>query len=77
MSEASASCPDGSHLTAREHEILQLLAQGFTNVQIAEHCWISRHTVNIHVCRILAKLGAVNRTRAVSLAHHHGLILSQ
>ena len=74
MSEPSAICPGSFRLTAREHEILQLVALGLTNAQIAERCWISRHTVNIHVCSILTKLGAANRTLAVSLAYRQGLL---
>ena len=53
---------------------VQLLALGLTNAQIARRCWISRHTVNIHVCSILAKFGAANRTLAVSLAYRQGLL---
>jgi DNA-binding CsgD family transcriptional regulator len=68
-----APSPQG-RLTAREQEVLLLVAQGLTNAQIAQRFWISKHTVNVHVGSILGKLGAGNRTQAVSVAVRHGLI---
>jgi DNA-binding NarL/FixJ family response regulator len=51
-------------LTAREQEILQLLAQGYTNAEIARKLVINQYTVRSHVCRILKKLNLANRTQA-------------
>jgi len=61
-------------LTAREREILQLVAEGLTNKAIALRLTISDHTVKFHVASILAKLGAGSRTEAVHLAARQGLI---
>ncbi len=62
-------------LTARETEVLQLLAQGLANKQIAARLSISEHTVKFHVSSIYARLGAANRTEAVSIGARQGLIL--
>jgi NarL family two-component system response regulator YdfI len=71
-------CPDEEiidPLTARELEVLQLLAQGMANKQIALRLKISEHTVKFHVSSIYTKLGAANRTEAVRLGVRRGLIL--
>jgi DNA-binding NarL/FixJ family response regulator len=62
-------------LTARERDVLQMLARGLGNKQIADHLKISEHTVKFHVASILGKLGASTRTEAVSIALQRGLIL--
>ena len=62
-------------LTDRELEVLQLLAQGMANKQIAANLSISEHTVKFHVSSIYTKLGAANRTEAVRLGVRRGLIL--
>lgn len=62
-------------LTDREIEVLQLLAQGMANKQIAVKLSISEHTVKFHVSSIYTKLGAANRTEAVRLGVRRGLIL--
>ena len=62
-------------LTERELEVLQLLAQGIANKQIALKLKISEHTVKFHVSSIYTKLGASNRTEAVRLGVRRGLIL--
>jgi DNA-binding CsgD family transcriptional regulator len=74
VSEVTVAPTPPSPLTAREQEVLLLVAQGLTNAQIAQQFWISKHTVNVHVGNILGKLDAGNRTQAVSVAVHHGLI---
>lgn len=61
-------------LTAREHEVLELLAEGKTNRQIGDTLFISVHTAGIHVSRILGKLGATSRTEAASMAYRLGLV---
>ncbi|MFI1395669.1 helix-turn-helix transcriptional regulator [Streptomyces sp. NPDC020681] len=61
-------------LTARENDVLLLLARGRTNRQIGEELFISGKTASVHVSNILAKLGAASRTQAVSIAYREGLI---
>jgi DNA-binding NarL/FixJ family response regulator len=61
-------------LTERELEVLSLLAQGMPNKEIATHLVISERTAKFHVSSIMGKLGATNRTEAVSLAAQKGLI---
>lgn len=60
-------------LTRREAEILQLMAEGLTNQQVAEVLTVSLETVKTHVGNVLTKLGAGNRTQAVILAFEAGL----
>jgi DNA-binding NarL/FixJ family response regulator len=62
-------------LTGREREVLEMLAQGRGNKEIAAKLNISEHTVKFHVASILGKLGAGTRTEAVSIALRRGLIL--
>ena len=62
-------------LTGREIEVLQLMAQGLPNKQIALRLEISTHTVKFHVSSIYNKLGAANRTEAIRYALQKGLIL--
>ena len=62
-------------LTPRESEVLQMLASGLGNKEIAAKLAISEHTVKFHVASILGKLGAASRTEAVSLGIRRGLIL--
>lgn len=61
-------------LTEREQEVLELLGRGLANKEIATRLVISERTVKFHVSAILAKLGATNRTEAVTLAAQKGLI---
>jgi DNA-binding NarL/FixJ family response regulator len=62
-------------LTERETQVLQLLAQGLANKQIAISLGISEHTVKFHVSSLYGKLGATNRTEAVRLGIQSGLVL--
>jgi two-component system, NarL family, response regulator YdfI len=62
-------------LTRRELEVLQMLAAGISNKEIASRLNISEHTVKFHVASILGKLGAASRTEAVSLGIRRGLVL--
>jgi len=60
-------------LTAREREVLALVADGRTNRQIAQTLFISDKTASVHVSRILGKLGVANRAEAAVTAHRLGL----
>lgn len=62
-------------LTERENEVLQLLAQGLANKQIAHQLGISEHTVKFHVSSIYAKLDATNRAEAVRQGIVTGLVV--
>ncbi|MGP3910953.1 ATP-binding protein [Nonomuraea sp. 10N515B] len=62
------------HLSARELEVLGLVAEGLSNRQIAERLFISARTSGVHVSNILAKLGATSRVEAAALARRAGLI---
>ena len=66
--------PPVETLTPRELEVLELLAQGLQNKEIAAELVISERTVKFHVSAILNKLGAGNRTEAVAVAAQRGLI---
>ena len=66
--------PAQSSLSARQNEILQLLADGATNGEIADRLYLSRDTVKQHASALYRKLGARNRTHAVQTARHQGLI---
>ena len=65
---------DGFALTPREQEVLQVVAEGRSNAQIADLLFISTKTVSVHVSNILAKLGASSRAEAAAIAHAHGLV---
>lgn len=62
-------------LTARELEVLVMLAEGLGNGQIADRLGVSDHTIKFHISSILDKLGASTRTEAVTMALRMGLIL--
>jgi ATP/maltotriose-dependent transcriptional regulator MalT len=64
---------DALGLTQREREVLQLLADGRSNPQIAEALFISRKTASVHVSNILGKLGVASRGEAAAVAHRLGL----
>lgn len=61
-------------LTNRETEILQLIAQGLSNQEIADECFITLKTVKTHVSNILSKLDVSDRTQATIYAFKHNLV---
>ena len=62
------------HITRRELEILELMAQGLSNREIAEKLFVSENTVKTHSSRVFDKLGARRRTQAVQLGKEFGLL---
>jgi DNA-binding NarL/FixJ family response regulator len=75
---ASAADPDVVELIAamtdREREVLALLGEGLSNLEISQRLFLSVGTVKEYVSTILTKLGAANRVRAAVLAHRAGLV---
>jgi len=76
---ATPVAPDAARLerlgiTRREHEILQLIAEGLSTREIADRLAVSENTVKTHTSRLLAKLDASRRTQAVQRAKEAGLL---
>jgi DNA-binding NarL/FixJ family response regulator len=74
MAEFVQGQTQGEILTPREREILQLLADGMSNADVAQQLFISQETVKSHVRHILAKLEADTRTQAVAIALREAMI---
>ena len=66
--------PAAHELTRRELEILQLVADGSSNGQLAKRLWVTEQTVKFHLSNIYRKLGVANRTEASRWAHNNGLL---
>ena len=69
-----AALQAGAALTARELEVLRLVARGLSNKEIAADLRITTHTVKYHLAAVLEKLGVRSRTEAVSLGVRTGLV---
>lgn len=71
---APATTAVGADLSARELEVLRLVARGLSNKEIAAELGITTHTVKYHLAALLEKLGVRSRTEAVSLGVRKGLV---
>ena len=71
---APGAVAQGGALTARELEVLRLVARGLSNKEIAADLRITTHTVKYHLAAVLEKLGVRSRTEAVSLGVRTGLV---
>ena len=70
----AAAAVESLGLTARELEVLALVAEGRSNRQVGEALFISAKTASVHVSNILAKLGVASRVEAAAVAHLLGLL---
>jgi DNA-binding NarL/FixJ family response regulator len=74
VEEADPAVNGDLPLTSRELEILQLVAAGLTNVEVARKLWVTEQTVKFHLRNIYRKLDVANRTEASHFAHLNGLV---
>lgn len=65
---------DRAELTKREREILQLVAEGYSNAQLARMLWVTEQTVKFHLSNVYRKLNVSNRTEAARWAQLQGLV---
>ncbi|MEQ9422951.1 MAG: response regulator transcription factor [Cyclobacteriaceae bacterium] len=66
--------PEEIDLSDREFEVLQLIAEGLSNQQIADQLFVSRNTIKTHISNIFAKLDVKRRTQAIQRAREVGMI---
>ena len=74
LDEGDGAAEDGPHLTEREAQILQMLADGCTPAEVAEKLFISPKTVRNHLSKVYERLGVNSRSAAIVTALQHGLI---
>ena len=72
--DVEADSARAAGLTERERSILEALAKGKSNDEIAKELWVTQQTVKFHLTNIYRKLGAKNRTQATRIAQQHGLV---
>jgi len=72
--EAEKDSAKAAGLTERERSILEALAKGKSNDEIAKELWVTQQTVKFHLTNIYRKLGVKNRTEATRLAYQRGLV---
>jgi DNA-binding NarL/FixJ family response regulator len=72
--DESSDDPEGVGLTPSEQRVLDALAQGLSNKEIARSLWLTEQTVKFHLTRIYRRLGVANRTDAVRYAYEHRLV---
>ena len=77
LAEAFRAPRGAGPLSAREREVLRLIAQGLPGKQIAGQLGITERTVKFHTASVMRKLGADNRAQAVALAAERGLLPSR
>lgn len=65
----------GKRLSPREQECLTLMADGMSNAEIGSLLDLSTNTIKVYVASLLAKLGAANRTHAITVAHQQKLLV--
>jgi DNA-binding CsgD family transcriptional regulator len=72
--EVQATPAYPADLSAREVEVLRLVAKGLTNAQVAQELYISPRTVNAHMGSVYHKIGSSTRAQAARFAAEHGLL---
>ena len=70
-----SASPELARLTAREVEVLQMMARGMSNAEIATELFVSETTIKTHVAHVLAKIGVRDRVQAVVYAYESGVVL--
>ena len=74
--DAQFETPEDVGLTRRELEILQIVAEGHSNAELAKMLWVTEQTVKFHLSNIYRKLNVANRTEASRWAQRHGLLVT-
>jgi DNA-binding CsgD family transcriptional regulator len=73
MTATRTNPPAARRITARERDVLELVAEGYSTTEIARALWITEDTVRTHIKRMLVRLGARTRAHAVAIAFREGL----